>query len=843
MLRPLPLLLIAGLATPAIADDDVAPLRTTLDAELLGDLVWIERDWRGVVGVAPGSRGDALGVGFGGATSLENLVFIDGLDVTEPVFGVGGAYLPRWFIAQIDVRAGWVDAAHARSTGGRIAVTTRRGRDRPVSELHASWDPAALRGSPAHPEPAGFALERNSRSIGEVAVVHGGAVRRGRLWYLLGAAPTWSTTTTTRIVQTRIDRDQDGVPDGERELVEAKQVDAGTRVVPVMLRLDAAPASTHAASLTALITHTQADGDTSWPLGDPAAIRIDEARLDASVVGTWRAALDAATELEASVGWHRASSRRRSPDPERNRTPQDRSGDPFDWESDAVRRACQDDVADDPFPSITNCPELLGQFVLTGGIGYHADQVADRRSARIAGEHRVAGHRLDAGLDLSRRALDTTLYLSGGELTIDGTTERLVEIGEGPGFDETCAVLGAEPVSCRSVDRQVSRHASEIAALYVQDTWSPLRGLTVHGGLRHERQEIEDTVALSQPSPRLAATWELAGGRAYAAWGRFHEVIPLRLNQRFFADRAHQIAVDDVIVAPDAPEIADGLGSQYQDEQVAGIDLAVGPGLRVGASIEQRSLRRAIEDSGIDREALALTNPDTRRVYQGVTLTCATGPDRPLAVRASYSWARLRGNLAGLFQPHNGQVDPNLGSAFDDEWLAVNTGGPLPLDITHSLQIDGRYRRDLGDAGQLVLGLRGRVASGAPTSALGRHDIYGSREIFVLPRGVVGRAPAMASVDLRLVWRRELPGGVGAELFAEVFNLLDRRNVGAVDEVYTDDPVAPIAGGALEDLIFLKARGDSGLETSEPARRNSRHGEPITYAPPISARLGLAVTY
>ena len=53
----------------------------------------------------------------------------------------------------------------------------------------------------------------------------------------------------------------------------------------------------------------------------------------------------------------------------------------------------------------------------------------------------------------------------------------------------------------------------------------------------------------------------------------------------------------------------------------------------------------------------------------------------------SYTLSWLRGNIAGLFRPETGQLDPNINSDFDLISLLSNRSGYLPGDHRHSFKL------------------------------------------------------------------------------------------------------------------------------------------------------------
>ena len=71
-----------------------------------------------------------------------------------------------------------------------------------------------------------------------------------------------------------------------------------------------------------------------------------------------------------------------------------------------------------------------------------------------------------------------------------------------------------------------------------------------------------------------------------------------------------------------------------------------------------------------------------------------------------------------------------------------------------------------------------------------------------------------------------------------MFNLVDRQQVTAVDEAYTNDAsVVPIQGGGSEDLVYLKD-GDGAPVPPLPT-----YGRPTARQAPLSAAIGVRARF
>ena len=80
-----------------------------------------------VLTLAPGAATDAVGFSFNGATGPENNFLIDGVNTTDPAFGLLGTQLTLEFIGETEIITGGYNAEYGRATGGVVNVITKSG--------------------------------------------------------------------------------------------------------------------------------------------------------------------------------------------------------------------------------------------------------------------------------------------------------------------------------------------------------------------------------------------------------------------------------------------------------------------------------------------------------------------------------------------------------------------------------------------------------------------------------------------------------------------------------------------------------------------------------------------
>ncbi|MDZ7625242.1 MAG: hypothetical protein U5J96_12480 [Ignavibacteriaceae bacterium] len=96
----------------------------------------IDRNYQNMISLLPQANisyyGD--GVNVGGATGFENKYFVDGVEVTDPTFGIYGTDLPYNFINEVELKTGGYEAEYQSALGGIINVVTKSG----TNEFHGS---------------------------------------------------------------------------------------------------------------------------------------------------------------------------------------------------------------------------------------------------------------------------------------------------------------------------------------------------------------------------------------------------------------------------------------------------------------------------------------------------------------------------------------------------------------------------------------------------------------------------------------------------------------------------------------------------------------------------------
>lgn len=792
------------------------------------------------------------GIALAGATSLEHRWTVEGFPIDALNNGGAETRIPIAFLETIEVITGGVPASARASTGAIIDARLRGPREEGDVAVRV-WTGASAPARPLRPVPDVFdplTLELDDPvAIGAVAT-GGGPVEVGRFdreWIFLGGSMSLHDDGAERVSHRLRDVDGDGLydraDDGTLVTDVIDRQRRGGLVAPNLAMLLRLGGGEGVHDLAATVLAGFSLGSRMSGDGTAAATTAIRTQLTGDAFATWTSRWPR-TELTVTAGWHRAA--RRESASEAGAGDQRLIGTPFiprasDVPEDATYAvACTDsaDPAEDPFPTVLNCPVPTGYY-LRGGIGQLVDLVSDRPAvtAELARRFRAAGrHRAAAGVTGEDARWVVDRRWSGGaierRLSVDAIlTYRLVEL-EGPDLDDDCG-----DVACNWLGVATETYRTRYLAAWLEDSWQPARGLTVQAGLRWESMEVGDAVRFTdQLAPRVGVALDPTGrglGRVFAAWSRLHPALPAGLGIHVADEPALYTRLDlptgptHVIDPNQGVAIADDLRAPVVDELVAGAEWVVAERLQVGALIRQRSLRH-----GMEVVAGTLDNPGdvaggplpVRRDSRDLQVWFGNAPDARVHVRVGWVRSRQRGSWPGPFDPIEGVT--LYESSF--EGAAGNDHGKLPLDLPHRLIAESVIAGSRAGY-DLTLGLRFEIASGRPVGALAGPD----GEVRLLPRGSAGRMPTTSTAMLHVAARRGR-----FELALDVVDVFDRRAPAAVDERWTTaEDVLPIEGGSEADLIW--ARDLDGRRVAP----NPGYGMATRYRAPLAGRLSLSATF
>jgi len=173
------------------------------------------RTFAGVLGSAAGSQNDLYGVSLAGATSAENIYVVEGINTTDTGFGGISSNLPNEFIQETEIITGGYNAEFGRATGGIVNVITKSGSDQLRGSVFGYFTPGALVAGAKAIQREGNSIdsETNLNLAYDVGAEIGGPIIAKKLWFHVGFNPSSAKTTVTRLIQSQVDQNDDGIPD------------------------------------------------------------------------------------------------------------------------------------------------------------------------------------------------------------------------------------------------------------------------------------------------------------------------------------------------------------------------------------------------------------------------------------------------------------------------------------------------------------------------------------------------------------------------------------------------------------------------------------------------------
>ncbi len=720
------------------------------------------------------------GVNIAGSSGLENVQYVDGVNVTDPYRAGAGGNLPSNFVSEVAVRTGGYEPEFGRALGGVVNVVTKSGGNDFRGEGFGYFSHSALGGDWRR----GLAdANVDARAEYDAGVSLGGPIARNRMWFFVA----YSHAVTTRDLQVP------GFPsqrDSRRAHLFAAKVTwrpaARTRVALTVLG-DPATGRPVAPAFTAY--------------GAPTGLDNLEPFLGESRQGGVAVSLRARQRLSRGL-----------------------------LLESVVTRAQRDEVRHGGTVRARREPLIMdletGRW--SGGFGDNSDHHAVRWAGKAALAWSTSAHTVKAGIEYEDNRVDAATHF-----TDPGIVIRL-----GATMYQSVYLITSGTVHNRVVSAflQDSWLLAPSLRLNVGLRWD---GQHLVGADRKVAQRITDGF---QPRIGVLVRPGRSRSKLFASLARYYEQLPLFgsatwwhvpvRNGVYFFDRDPRLGaapLDSLDAGSHGilPEVS-GLRGQHLDEVTAGFERALGTRMKVGFRGVFRTLREVIEDGLAPgtRERI-LGNPGRGRLgflprpwreYWAVEAAFEWRGDGPFVLAGSYTLSRNRGNYAGLYDYHvdfpspNGATDPDLAEQ------APHAGGPLPNDRPHVLKVFGAHRSDFG----LTTGVVFLWQSGTPISEFGASSLP-AHFVLLRPRGGVGRTPSVADLSVRLAWdvlhRRD--GPVRPRAVLDLLHVASARRAVTVDQVR------------------YSALDPEGNQTAP----NPNYLKPTRHQPPMLARLGVTVEF
>ena len=512
-------------------------------------------------------------VSIAGASGLENIYIMDGLNVTGLEYGdimnktsnaSGGSNLTLDFVKELQINTGGYRAEFGGAMGGVVNVVTKSGTNDLRGSAFMYWSPYWMAADPKRVTSSGTVLSGREMPDYDtnVGVEVGGPIIKDKLFFWVGFAPRLEQSHYFRDV-TPLVQQADGTSAPGAQVVMRTRTNELRQSYQYGAKIDFVPAPDQKLTLSVFGTPTsskhvrnmggdEANNDPMWALQS-----IHKNNTD--IIATYMAQfLDRHLRLDASAGLHRETYTDESPYAQLNALNQVElhgANSLYNYEPipgcEPVTTASG--AIFDPCPVGDNA----GGYH-TGGYGTVKTFSANRWMADVKLTGLFAKNELKAGAHAEFNTFDQSRYYSGPL----GDRELIQSFGGGAvvapwvfftlpkgtyssQFDPN---TGKDPSPLYDPKQQYYRDAlvanvkSVNTAYFIQDSYHPLPNLTLDLGLRYENQtmyDFRDTqfMSLNNLGPRAGAVFDPTNdgrSKVYASFGQFYETVPMNLAARYF---------------------------------------------------------------------------------------------------------------------------------------------------------------------------------------------------------------------------------------------------------------------------------------------------------------------
>jgi hypothetical protein len=794
-------------ALPTI-DVKASDVEANFTSQQIEDLP-VARTYRGLFQLAPGVSENGRNTPNAGASRMDNMYLVDGINVTNPHYGDILPDITELDIAEVSIKRGGISAEYGRAAGMVVNAITKSGTNDFHGQLRLEY------------QPDNFVSDsktniQNTRDRELIAGALGGPLLRDRSWFY-GSANLPDVTTTER-------RNNLGAfPDENRETDE------------FFGKVTAIPLQNHFVSVSARsrdTTTASSIGAGTFANAHPSIATDDSTDyLLGTLSWIWNTTANSLLELKL------------------NHNKEENSSVPV---NDLGYRPAFNAARPDLVGRFTTATGLIvgganasGQFV--GGADLFNSQDFERDEARLTYQRfAVLGatrHDLRAGVTYDQNQEELDRRANGWGLISFSTTTRLF----------TANYVSIQPPHTGR---------AEVWGTFLQDEMTFSDRLTVTAGLLVNRDEYfgeglgatpgtKTKVKIltfdwdQQIQPRLGISFipsPQRGDKLYASFGRYSNTENKSLTRaasptRIFTTRATFDANGNLLSEVPAAntqnkKIDPGLDPMYTDEYLAGYARP----FNSAWSAEVWAMYREVNDIFEDVSADGLGNgpfrvsqlPDAYREYTAATLQVNRRPVddrfRRLWINASYTWSRLEGNWDIDYAD---QLFFNSSILQDGPGVLIhqNRDGLLLGDRTHLFKLFATIE----PIDRLRTGTYIRFQSGAAWEARGQPatNVSSSSHRYLEPAGS-RRMEDWLNVDLLTSYELRF-GGIGLEIEARLTNVFDEQVELQVDNRYLlNQPFNPSNPGP-----------DPLLSPSN----NPAFGQPIQLSEPRALVLSAIVRY
>jgi len=716
------------------------------------DLLPVSSDYKNMISLLPQANTSFYGDGtnIGGATGFENKYFVDGVDVTDPLFGTSGMNLPYNFIQEVELKAGGYEAEYISALGGLVNTVTYSGTNNFHGSVFGFYTNSNLSSNPKigllDPTQEDFTKEN-------IGFTLNGPIIIDKLWFNIAYNPTF-----------------------EYQDVEIPVF--GIYENKLIRHSFASKLNWGISQKLQLIFSANGDPFTEdyvWPGNPTDSSSNSDLHLEYHTGGMYSASVKGIYTVSSDL-----------------------------LMNVSIARVIRHDTGE-PATEAGNAAYFYDYITHTqsGGTGGWYDSYRYNTIARLSVTHPFNTHNLSSGVEYRVNGTDNRYFgnFIFHDYGIRNDTIYMRHIYEG--FQTVQQILPSFfiqdawqifPTLRFNVgvrwDGQYVIGSDDKLAQTIDVPLQPRLGLIFS-------PSQDGSVKIFGSYGRYVQELNLGTGMVYSDQG-YDSTFIYPQDPRISREGEYVTRRSDHFSI--APEV-EILQAQYYDEFSLGYEKIIWNNFKIGIQGLYRTLGQAIDDGySLSEERFVTANPgkyplqdrpEAIRDYAALIISFERRGDEHFNFLASYVLSRDYGNYEGLYDAFYHSAFPNLNLSFDNAFIFDNMNGLVPNDRTHVFKFSGSYRFLFG----LSLGTNFILESGTPLSEY-MVGSFGTGIRFLSPRGSAGRTPTIWSLAFRFTYELPLINLLRSRLSVEVFHInsqqpvdIDQRRYLAYDE--NGNPTAP----------------------------------------------------
>ena len=696
----------------------------------------LDRDYKSMISLLPQANvsyyGD--GVNIGGSTGFENKYFIDGVEVTDPLFNVGSTYLPYNFIDEVELKAGGYDAEIQSAVGGVVNVVTNSG----TNEFHGSIFGFYTGNSFSGNKELGLLdPTQGDFSSYDVGLSLGGPIIHDKLWFFLAYNPTFENH------EVSIPDFGIGMDKTTRHSFAGKFNWFASEQLRLNLTVTGDPAIRDAVGRSILVPPAKLENPDVY-LQD-----INEGGVNISLNGSYYL-----TKNILIDGF--------------------------------IARVIRHDTGD---PATDGGKELIFKDNIAqtwaGGVGVNWDSFRYSNSTRIVITILSSHHQTGAGIQYKINGTDN--QYSYHNIILNQDSSYTESYGK-----------GYQTVSQRmpSFFVQDSWDISNTLKAFVGIRWDfqyivgpdnkIAQAVTIPLQPRTGFTFIPDDAGRNKifgSYGRFSQELNLGTGMAYSDQG-YDSTYNFPQDPRISREGA---AVDPASGPFNVQPEIKNLQGQYYDEFSLGYERLIFNSLKVGLQGLYRTFVQTVANgyslseqrfiSGNPGKYPLQDYPEIMRDYSALIISIEQRGNKYFNFLASYVLSRNYGNYEGLYDAFSHSEFPNNNLSFSNPSELNNNNGLLPNDRTHVFKFSGSYKFLFN----LTAGLTFILESGTPLSEYTIGSFYNGIR-FLSKRGSAGRTLTVWDLSTRLTYELPMMNLFRSRLILDLFHIASQQKPVDIDQ-------------------------------------------------------------